>query len=68
MKVWIILFFLKLQASEILYLSYKLSAEEAYNFGFVSKLFSDKDVDKVWSDLGKLSTLSQQVGYHKMMN
>lgn len=45
------------KASEMLLLNHKMTAEEALNFNFVSKVYDPKEVGKVWKEIEKLSEL-----------
>lgn len=45
----------------MLYLGYKLSAEEAKQHGLVSKVFSHDSLEEVWNYLNQVSKLSSEV-------
>ncbi|XP_015609878.1 enoyl-CoA delta isomerase 2, mitochondrial [Cephus cinctus] len=48
------------KAGEMLYLGYKLNAFEAKQRGFVSEIFQDDEINKVWSRLNGISRLSKE--------
>lgn len=45
------------KASEMLLLNHKMSAEEACQYNFVSKVYDPKEVGKVWKEIEKLAEL-----------
>lgn len=49
------------QAGDMLYLGYKMSALEAKQFGFVSEIYKHGSPDKIWNYLNTISKLSTEV-------
>lgn len=45
----------------MLYLGYKMNAQEAKQRGLVSKVYRHDSLEEVWNYLNKISTLSSQV-------
>jgi len=45
----------------MLYLGYKMNAQEAEQYGLVSKVYNHDSLEEVWNYLNKISTLSSQV-------
>lgn len=45
----------------MLYLGYKMNAQEAKQHGLVSKVYSHDSLEEVWNYLNMISTLSSQV-------
>lgn len=48
------------KAGDMLYLGYKLSAQEANQYGLVSKVFNHDSLEEVWNYLNKVSELSSE--------
>lgn len=45
----------------MLYLGYKMNAEEAKKYGLVSKVYNHDSLEEVWGDLNNISKLSSEV-------
>lgn len=45
----------------MLYLGYKMNAQEAKQYGLVSQVYNHESLEEVWNYLNKISTLSSQV-------
>lgn len=45
----------------MLYLGYKMNAQEAKQYGLISKVFNHDSLEEVWNYLNTISTLSPQV-------
>ena len=45
----------------MLYLGYKMNAQEAKQHGLVSEVYNHDSLEEVWNYLNKISTLSSQV-------
>lgn len=45
----------------MLYLGYKMNAQEAKQYGLVSKVYNHESFEEVWNYLNTISTLSSQV-------
>ncbi|XP_024886360.1 enoyl-CoA delta isomerase 2, mitochondrial-like isoform X2 [Temnothorax curvispinosus] len=48
------------KAGEMLYLGYKMNAQEANQYGLVSKVYNHDSLEEVWNYLNMISTLSSQ--------
>ncbi|XP_011062905.1 PREDICTED: enoyl-CoA delta isomerase 2, mitochondrial isoform X1 [Acromyrmex echinatior] len=48
------------KAGDMLYLGYKMNAQEAKQHGLVSKVYNHDSLEEVWNYLNKISTLSSQ--------
>ncbi|KAG5334539.1 ECI2 isomerase, partial [Acromyrmex charruanus] len=48
------------KAGDMLYLGYKMNAQEAKQYGLVSKVYNHDSLEEVWNYLNKISTLSSQ--------
>lgn len=48
------------KAGEMLYLGHKMNAEEAKQYGLVSKVYNHDSHEKVWNDLERIATLSSE--------
>lgn len=45
----------------MLYLGYKMNAQEAKQYGLISQVYNHDSLEEVWNHLNKISTLSSQV-------
>lgn len=45
----------------MLYLGYKMNAQEAKQYGLVSKIYNHDSLEEVWNHLNMISSLSSQV-------
>ncbi|XP_011645331.1 enoyl-CoA delta isomerase 2, mitochondrial [Pogonomyrmex barbatus] len=48
------------KAGDMLYLGYKMSAQEAKQHGFVSEVYNHDSLEEVWNYLNKIATLSPE--------